>query len=960
MIEIEDKSIKKNSISLSRNTPLALVVGVGGFLGSNLADRLLEKGIQVIGVDNFKTGHRENLALATKKSSFHLLTENTEDLELEVDRLDYIFIVASEGWNLKNVLKIFKSSKARLLFTSYIELYSNKGEDLEFDWFKKAEVEIARFARENGLNARILRMGAVFGPRMNFNSDDPAVKLIQEALNNNLQKDIPLEFSTRALFIEDAVELIIRCSLSGATAQKIFDAVSPTPIKISEIKQVLLDPVWYEERGFTPTELPPWYSPNLEKTISFLNWKIKADLVKSLRKTLSYFKDNEIVIPKKEELKASEERKEWEQEKQEQLEGFKSLKDKEAEVIKPKEQEKEKKFKVGFLLNKAYLIIIICLVAYALIWPVFATIFGVLSFRYEMSQAIENLEKGKFEKSLENIAAANIGITETGKMFASLDLIRKISFFDKGLQGTDQILELAYLTSDSARNTVLGIESLYLSLKEVTGESADSPKNDFENSSIYLSKADEDLSKAQALINSKSFSTYPAVLKSEIDKLSKKITDYANLVKKGRAIVSILPQVVAIDGAKSYLILLQNNMELRPTGGFIGSFAKVSFAGGKLKKLEVNDVYNIDGQLQLHVEPPAEIKGDLGQKYWYLRDSNWEPDYPTAARQAEWFYNKETGERVEGVFAFDISAMEDLVSVLGPLDLSDYGEKITADNLFEKAIAHAEVSFFPGSQAKKSFLSALTSEMFNKLFFLPNQNWPGIVSSIGKSLEQKHISIYLDDTRLFSYLVSQNWVSALPRQSVEKTDTLLDFLAPVEANLGANKANFYIDRNYNLETVIDKDGKINQRLRISYTNRSPSDTFPGGKYKNRIRFYLPSGSKLKRALWAESDISKDAKAFVDYGRAGYSMLVELLPKEQKTLVLDYQLANGLEFKNGVAKYQLDVLKQAGTLKDPFIWKLSYPINYQLVSTQSQKVSPQEQTIQTDLSINRSFAVEFKK
>src|SRR3989339_1362482 len=141
------------------------------------------------------------------------------------------------------------------------------------------------------------------------------------------------------------------------------------------------------------------------------------------------------------------------------------------------------------------------------------------------------------------------------------------------------------------------------------------------------------------------------------------LTQMSQLVERARALSVLLPALVAADGSapKNYLILLQNNMELRPTGGFIGSFAKVSFEGGKLKKLDVNDSYAIDGQLGIHVEPPKEIKEDLGQKDWFMRDSNWEPDFPTSARQQGGFYTKETAERVEGGFGLEISALERLI-----------------------------------------------------------------------------------------------------------------------------------------------------------------------------------------------------------------------------------------------------------------------------------------------------------
>src|SRR3989338_9171501 len=107
---------------------------------------------------------------------------------------------------------------------------------------------------------------------MDFKTQDPLIRLVAQALTGDLQKDVTLEFSSRALYISDAIDLVIKTMLAGSTAQKIYDGVGTEPIKVSEIKQVLLDPVWYETRDFVPSPLPPWPTPNLEKTIKFLNW----------------------------------------------------------------------------------------------------------------------------------------------------------------------------------------------------------------------------------------------------------------------------------------------------------------------------------------------------------------------------------------------------------------------------------------------------------------------------------------------------------------------------------------------------------------------------------------------------------------------------------------------------------------------------------------------------------------
>jgi len=939
---------------------VALVVGAASFFGSHLVDKLLTKGIQVVGIDDLTFGKKDNLSNASENKNFHLIIEKTENSNLEVDRLDYIFVVSSKEVHLHKIWELFKKHNCRLLFISSIDLYE-KEVNSDLKWIRKTEAEIAKLAKDNNLNARILRLGPLFGPRMDFNKADPVARLIHSSLKEDLQKEVSLDFSSRAIYIDDAIELAIKCIFAGATAQKIFDGVLPTPIKVSEIKQILLDPIWHENRGFQPQELPPWPTPNLDKTIKFLHWHPNANLVESLRKTLSYFKDNEIKVGELEEIEPTKKEEVGDQEwKITKIEDLKGLRGGDGEVReKQKEEKRGKKFGLSRIYSTAVFLVVVGLIAYGLIWPALQLGWGVLTFRYQLLEAVKGLEKGEFDKSLSAVQQASNGVSQANTIFYSLDPIRKTNILSSQFELGDSLSNLASLSVNSAQNTILGVQQLYLAVRSVTGELTDDSGSYFDQAKTYLASADEDLSKAFAILGSTDFkSSVPGLLKTRVNSLQDRLKLYSSLVKKARALSILLPEAIG-QGNKNYLVLLQNNNELRPGGGFIGSFAKVNFEGGKLKKLEVNDIYTIDGQLNLHVEPPKEIKQYLDQKDYFLRDSNWEPDFPTAARQAEWFYTKETGERVEGVIALDISAAADFLSVLGPLDLPDYNEKISADNLFEKAISHAEVGFFPGSQAKKSFLTSLTQNLFNQLFFLPHQNWPGVVSSLAKSLQQKHVSVYLNDPALFAYLLSQNWASVMPRPASETAQTV-DFLAPVEANLGANKANYYLDRSYNLETVIGKDGEVNQRFKISYTNRSPSDVFPAGKYKNAMRVYLPMGTKLQRALWGEKDITKEVTSFADYGRLGLSLLLELAPKQQKILVLDYQLPANLKFIDGKATYRLDMVKQAGTSKDPLTWRITYPLNLRLVSNNVGKIGPQEQVIQTDLSEDRSFELQFTK
>ena len=948
----------KTRINLSRITPLALVVGAAGFLGSNLVDSLLEKRIQVIGVDDFSKGKRSNLESAVRSKNFHLLEANASYLNLDVERLDYIFIIA-DHFGLDSLLKLFSKHKAKCLLVSWVDLYGHKSDNLI--WFKEAEGRIAKFANENSLNARVLRLGPVFGPRMHFNTNDPIIGLIHASLTGNIQKEIAMDFSSRALFIDDSVNLIIKSELAGATAQKIFDGVLPTPIKVTEIKQVLLDPVWYEEKGFIPSELPPWHTPNLERTMSFLNWKPKTDLVEALRRTLIFFKDNEIEVPR--ERKALElgepEKNIWEEEKRKQLEAFREIPKKD-EVKKgsglPVGRQGFRMPGFGSLASGFYMLLATVIIVAGLIYPIFAFGFGVVTFRIQLQNASDALSKGDFNTSSASLDRAKVGIDEAQEISDSLEVIRKTNIFKNQFDLTDQLLSIASQSLISMRSATLGIEALYIGLKATTGEITDPPFEYFTKAEVDLEFANSLLSSAQAILKDEILSKNK--LPEEVLRLSENLENFNKAVKKAHTASILLPKIISSN--KSFLVLLQNNTELRPVGGVIEAYGVISFEAGKLKKFEFFDISSSDEKLKIHVEPPKEIKEDLGKKDWSLRDSFFEPDFPTSAKQAEWFFNQENGVALAGILALDLTALENLLSALGPVNLPDLKEKVTEQNISEKVLVHAK----PTDSTKISFLTNLTNQLFNKVFFLPNQNWPAVALALGESLEGKHMSVFLDDPKLFSYLLSQNWSGVLPRVQDLKQGLYMDFLAPNEANLGANYSNFYLQRAYEMETAIGKEGEIKHRLKINYTNSSPNNVYPAGKYKNRFKLYLPFGAKLTRVLWGETNITKEIAAFVDYGRSAFSMLLELASKEQKALIVDYEMPTKLEFIEGKSIYRLDIIKQAGTLKDPFIWKITYPISYKVLSSDvtnnSLNIGPQEQKIVTDLNKDRSFEVIFTK
>lgn len=964
MDESDPSSNKNKSILVSRNSPVALIVGVASFIGSHVAEKLLSQGIQVIGLDEISQTNKINLVSAIKDNKFHLINKHiTEISHLEVARIDYSFFISDQrpsklffSKGLSNYIKIIREFKTKNVFISSIELYDNKLSD-QLKQLKAAEIHLAKHSRYYKLNTRIIRLAPVFGPRMNFEDFDPVTKLIQATLLNQLVKEqASLEFVSRDLYIDDAVRLITKAALSGSTAQKIYDGVNPNPIKVSEVKQILLDPLWHELKGFKPTPLPPWSTPNLKRTVSELSWQPKVGIINALRNTISYFKDNEIDIPKFDEDIWDKNVKRWSFTNPEIYDQEKEIS--QADNAKTTEENKTNRNQNNFQ-NRSTLAVVALIIFLGLFLPIVQLVYGVFNIRHHLKTAGQYIIQGNFPKAEQEINSAKQTISGSKRIFNSLAVLKRIGVFKDQISSAEQIIDLVGEGIDGVDRSTSGTKALYQATKIISGESRDDPGKLYKTAQAELSSAELKIAKVRSELSSVNLSqNLPFNTRGRVEDLKSKLNFYADLVEKARVASFLLPQITAIGEKKSYLILFQNNLELRAAGGFISTYGKITFENGRIVEIKVDDIYNIDRELKEIIEPPPDFKSDMGINKLFLQDSNFEPDYPTSAREAEFLYKKESTETVNGVIALDLSGSAKLLEAVGGLELAEFGGYVNGNNLLEQAIVHAAQANFPPEQQKKSYLTSLQTQLFNKLFYLSNQNWPAIIAAVSESLEQKHLMIYLSDQQILSYLTTENWAGILPRGVVTPQGEALDFLAAVESNMGANNANYYLERKYQLDTQIDKDGGVTHKLTIHYKNNSPSDAFPAGVYKNRFKIYVPLGSRLTKVIFGEADITGKFSTFSDYGRTGYSTLLLLYPKEQKNLVLTYNLPKPLQFNEEKVYYRLDVIKQAGTNSDSFDWNLTFPKNYSAESFQPSKNAPQEINISTDLQRDRSFAVNF--
>lgn len=886
-------------------------MGAAGFIGSHLTEGLLAHGVQVVGVDDFSTGRNENLTECVKDKNFHLIRGSiTESLDIELPRLDYAFFVINSSLPgqlyrtaFNNFLKVCKELKTKIVLVSSIDLYSNRRIE-ELSNLRQVEERLAHYSLENKANARVVRLSALFGPRMNFEVDDPICRLIQSNALGELQKEAaPLDFTTRSIFVDDAVDLLIKAVMHGATAQKIYDGVRLNPIKVTEIKQVLLDPLWHERRGFTPTELPPWPTPNIAKTMRELSWGPKTSIVTALKKTVTFFKDNPDLILKKA--------------------PYHAVQDKEQEADRVEEESKDtptknhrdilkrpaKDFKKIFVVFKRYTTFwaVVMLVVMAFFYPVASVAIDAVSIRDHLILSSEAISKGDFQVAENEVHLAKNRAGSIKQMVGSLDFLKFTGILNPYLDKAEQLTNLADEITDAAEHSVRGTQALSFGIKAVSGETEGDGSKFFETAGFELDQADRQLALAFNRLSD------DGQLKDFKKNLGDFLSNFRQDVGRGRIAVSFLTQAIPKEGRKNYLVLLQDNTNLRPSGGTVVAYAEVVFENGKLLEVKTDSIDNFEAGVKEPVDPPAEIKNDLGKSSWSLRDYGFNADFPANARLAQWFYRRSTQTNPAGVIALDLTAASTLV----------------ASGTKQESVDLAEV--------------------VNQVFFLSKQNWTDTGRALYLAAREKHLMVYMSDPLFFSFLTTQGWVGVVPEEGREKVGEREGFLAFSEANIGNGYPNQTLKRSFNLESNIDKAGWVSHKLTVAYSN--------AGIYKARLKVYLPAGTKLVKAIWGNNEITKEVKSFSDYGRTGYSMVLELKPKEEKELKLEYQDAKSLSWEANTAKYKLQVIKQPGTSADKFDFKLVFPPSWQANSTQE---STGQLSFLTDFSQDRSFEIVLKK
>lgn len=475
-------------------------------------------------------------------------------------------------------------------------------------------------------------------------------------------------------------------------------------------------------------------------------------------------------------------------------------------------------------------------------------------------------------------------------------------------------------------------------------------KEVFIKSNEHIVKAHDALKEAQSELERVKEKDLPEEYRQKFLQVREILPSVVGLVQDLETNYEILWEIFGFRGVRRYLFVFQNNQEMRATGGFIGSYGVLEMNDGKVKNLFIDGIYNPDGQLREKVVPPKPIQKISAA--WSTHDANWFPDFPTSAEKIAWFYEKTGGPTVDGVISVTPTVMQKLLKITGPIDMSEYGTVIDAENFVEKTQYEVEVDYDKEENKPKKFLADLAPKVLENLFVDKDMSrLSKTLKVFSESLKEKHILIYSFNCDAQKVISEQGW-------SGEVLQTGKDYLMIINTNINGYKTDGVVDEQISHKSEIQSDGSIINTVKITRHHN-------GGDYEhewwNKVnadyqRIYVPKGSQLlsveghtrefnqspldydklefRRDPQVEGeeqsmkiDEATGTRIYEEENKTVFANWVYVSPKETVEVEYKYILPFKVDLsknEDGMDSYSLLVQKQSGSIGSSFDSEIIFP------------------------------------
>lgn len=443
--------------------------------------------------------------------------------------------------------------------------------------------------------------------------------------------------------------------------------------------------------------------------------------------------------------------------------------------------------------------------------------------------------------------------------------------------------------------------------------------------------------------------------------------------------IALLPELGGFDAPRNYLLILQNNTELRPTGGFWGTFGVLTVQNGAVTHFETDDVYVLDGPAMGGVQfvpPPSAMAKYIQLKDgWFFRDANWSPDVPTSVAQALKMYVAQTtlpnpsspivAPRVkfDGAILLNPDVVVRVLEVVGPIQMK--GVSFDARWFVEALEYQVEQEFVKEGLAttdRKDIIKPLGEELLRRVEHASGDTFAKVMHAMSTSLDENDILLYSTRPAVQRVIEKRGWAGDM------RIHAKHDHFMVVDANLAAYKTDHAIRRSYSYGIARNQAGRLVATLRIDYNHTVPTFDYRTTRYRTYTRVYVPLGSELIRvngALENDKLLRPDGapgKADIgeEFGATVFGAFTSVEPGRKGTLTFQYLLPDSVEELVKDGTYTLDVQRQGGVGHVPLSLNLNFgrSISYAYPAEAPDAWFDNAYTVSTTAAPFQSFRVGF--
>ncbi len=439
-----------------------------------------------------------------------------------------------------------------------------------------------------------------------------------------------------------------------------------------------------------------------------------------------------------------------------------------------------------------------------------------------------------------------------------------------------------------------------------------------------LQTADEDL-------KSVSLEELPESYRDKIIKLQTALPSVIRNIENFLNSSDLLLKTLGYQEFKRYLFIFQNNHEIRPTGGFIGSYAMVDIKNGNIEKIDVpgGGPYDLQGSMKATIESPLPLH--IVNTRWEFQDANWFAHLPTSAEKLIDFFELSNGPTVDGLVFVNASLMQKILEITGPIELPDYSLTLSSDNFYYQIQKNVEIDYDKEENRPKKIIADLMPKLFDKLANSEPAQFFDLIGLFASSLNEKEIQFYFTNPDLERFVNQNNWGGQLK-------DTANDYLNVVSTNIAGEKTDAKIEQTAFLDVNIQTEGTITNKLTITKKHSGlEGELFYGVPNLDYLRIYVPYGSKLLAAkgftdipseffMVPEHDLyEKDpdislievtknidpesrTEIYTEEGKTVFANWVKVEPQKTASIEIEYQLPFKLDLKSKQADTIIEAVK----------------------------------------------------